>query len=210
MRTKKQRVFKCPNCGNKTVHQVLSITTIEEEIAIPDELHQIDSFAVMSYFFITECKTCQGVTVLLELNNANNLNGSIQLWPHTKTLGENVPKGIKESYYDAKKVKKISALAFSILMRRCLEQLCIDKGAKGRNLKQKIEWLATKDIIPKTLSNMADIIREVGNTGAHVGNFSHDEEDMDLLDDFFIAMVEYVYVAPEKLNRITQKLKKGK
>jgi len=54
---------------------------------------------------------------------------------------------------------------------------------------------------------MADIIRDIGNTGAHAGKFDLNKYDMDVLDDFFIAVVEYVYLAPAKISKIRERLK---
>jgi len=113
----------------------------------------------------------------------------------------------KMAYEEAKKVKEVSPLAFSLLIRRALEQLCNDKNATGDNLKAKIKDLGTKKVIPEKLSDMADIIRDIGNTGAHAYKFDLNKYDMDVLDDFFIAVVEYVYLAPAKISKIRERLK---
>lgn len=204
-------VFKCPHCGNETVNELISFTEVDELLEIVESrTHEIDRFPVESYFFITKCKTCSQVSVFTSADFEEmpyNISAAFQIWPTNKDLGEGVPKNIEASYDEAKKVKKVSPLAFSILIRRSLEQLCKDKGATGRNLKEKIEDLGKKKIIPETLADMADIIRETGNTGAHGDNFKLNKFDMDVLDDFFIAVLEYVYVAPQRLAKIKDRLK---
>ncbi len=206
-------VFKCPHCGNETVNVLISFTAVDEMLELVDSrTHEIDNFLVESYFFITKCKTCNQVSVFTSADFDEmpyNLSSSFQIWPKNKVLGDGVPKSIEDRYDEANKVKKVSPLAFSILIRRCLEQLCKDKGATGKNLKEKIEDLGKKKIIPETLADMADIIRETGNTGAHGDKFKLNKFDMDVLDDFFIAVIEYVYVAPQRLVKIKDRLKKA-
>lgn len=206
-------IFTCPHCGNKTVNELVSFTSVEEVLELPGKRStDIDTFAIESYFFVTKCKTCNLASVFCSADfeeNPLNISLAFQIWPTDTILGEGVPKIVRESYEEAKKVKRISPLSFTIMIRRCLEQLCKDKSAVGGNLKEKIKDLGRKKIIPEKLADMADIIRETGNTGAHGDDFKLTKFDMDILDDFFIAMIEYVYVAPEKLSKIKDIIKKA-
>jgi hypothetical protein len=49
-------------------------------------------------------------------------------------------------------------------------------------------------------------MRHIGNLGAHAGDDDLDFWDAELLDDFFRAIVEYVYVAPSKIERLKQRI----
>lgn len=205
------KVFKCPHCGNETVNELISFTAVEEVLELLESVtHEVDYIPVESYFFITKCKTCNQVSVFTSADFEEmpyDIRTAFQVWPTNKGLGKGVPKSIEESYEEARKVKKVSPLAFSILIRRSLELLCKDKEAVGANLKEKIEDLGKKKIIPDTLAGMADIIRETGNTSAHADKFKLNKFDTDVLDDFFIAVIEYVYVAPQRLAQIKERLK---
>ena len=69
------------------------------------------------------------------------------------------------------------------------------------SLADKLKELATKNKIPPVLAEMTEIIRRLGNRG------SHDDEDVEPqyvepMDEFFRAVVEYVYIAPEKIKAV--------
>ena len=49
-------------------------------------------------------------------------------------------------------------------------------------------------------------MRQIGNLGAHAGDGEVDFWDAELLDDFFRAVVEYVYVVPSKIARMKQRI----
>jgi len=49
-------------------------------------------------------------------------------------------------------------------------------------------------------------MRQIGNLGAHAGTEDVSVWDAELLDDFFCSVVEYVYVAPSRIERLKQRL----
>lgn len=204
-------VFECPHCGNKTVNELISLTSVEETLEVVEtRTFEVDYHSIESYFFITKCRTCSQVSVFTSANFDEFpfvVKQAFQVWPENKILDENISKGILESYHEARKVKRISPLAFTILIRRCLEQLCKEQGAVGPNLMEKISDLGRKKIIPETLAEMAHLIREIGNKGAHGDALNLSKFEVDNLDDFFIAMVEYVYVAPQKVLKLRERVK---
>jgi|GEM_PF-6644211 len=144
------QVFKCPHCGNETVNELQSFTKVDELLELVESRgHGVDRFPVESYFFITKCKTCEQASVFISSDIdefPENVKNAFQIWPTNKYLDEGVPKAVQESYEEAKRVKKVSPLAFSLLIRRALEQLCNDKNATGDNLKAKIKDLGTKKV----------------------------------------------------------------
>jgi len=124
------------------------------------------------------------------------------LYPAPRALGEAIPKEIRKSYEEARKVEKISPNAFAVLIRRSLELLCKDQKAKGNNLKEQIADLSERGIIPKPLVAMAETLRFIGNIGAHKIEVNIDLEETSAIDDFLVAMLEYVYVAPDKIKKL--------
>jgi hypothetical protein len=48
-------------------------------------------------------------------------------------------------------------------------------------------------------------MRHIGNLGSHAGDKDVDFWDAELLDDFFRSAVEYVYIAPSKIERLKQR-----
>ena len=57
---------------------------------------------------------------------------------------------------------------------------------------------------------MTDVIRILGNYGAHASDVEVTRQDVQVMDDFFIALLEYVYVAPQKLENLKKRLSKLK
>lgn len=58
--------------------------------------------------------------------------------------------------------------AAAIMVRKTLEEMCIDRGASGKNLKEKLTSLGSKIIVPKELIEGADELRLLGNDAAHI------------------------------------------
>jgi hypothetical protein len=85
--------------------------------------------------------------------------------------------------------------------------LCKDKSAVGNNLKDQIDDLAAKNIIPLTLSQMGHTLRTLGNIGAHASEYKLDITEVRAMRDFIVAMLEYVYVAPAKLENLRGSIK---
>jgi len=54
------------------------------------------------------------------------------------------------------------------MIRKTLEEICIDKGATGGNLYKKIQDLSTKILIPKELIEAMHELRLLGNDAAHI------------------------------------------
>ncbi len=59
-------------------------------------------------------------------------------------------------------------VAAAIMIRKSLDLLCQDRGATGDNLKQRIESLTSKVLIPKELLDGMDDLRLLGNDAAHI------------------------------------------
>lgn len=60
------------------------------------------------------------------------------------------------------------------MVRRVLEELCEDKGAKGDNLMKRIAALSSTIVIPAGLLPAADELRLLGNDAAHIEAKTYD------------------------------------
>jgi len=58
--------------------------------------------------------------------------------------------------------------ASAVMIRRTLEEICEDKGAEGEKLKQRIQALGNKIVIPKEFIEGMHELRILGNDAAHV------------------------------------------
>jgi len=206
----KDQIITCPHCGNKTPHEHKH--TVESEDKVFDEKGQ--SFPMSIYYVLVQCKTCQEVSMFLA-GDWSDPSGCLEeetlLYPEVKIFSDAaIPEAVKTSYNEAKKVIKMSPTAFVVLIRRALEYVCNDKKAEGDNLKTQLDYLVKKKIIPPTLAKMSNALRVLGNIGAHASNLEVNTDDVNNIDDFFAAIIEYVYIAPEKIRKFEKSLKKKK
>jgi hypothetical protein len=61
-----------------------------------------------------------------------------------------------------------SYIAAAIMVRRTMEEICEEQGAKGKDLKARIEDLRSKIVLPKELLDAADELRIFGNDATHI------------------------------------------
>jgi hypothetical protein len=151
------------------------------------------------------CSTCEGIS--LHSTDVDWDGDRTLSWPHPSDLHHSVPQTVADSYKEAKKVQELSPYSFAVMIRRALEALCADRGVARAPLYTMLKALAGSGEIPAKLAEVTDVLRELGNTGAH------HEPNVKLtvpmtwaLDDFFRVVVEYVYVAPSKLAKFQAKL----
>lgn len=204
-----EQTIPCPHCGNKTPQVVKYETTSTEKVST----RRGHIFLIDYYYFLVQCKTCNGISLYgssEDVIDPYDLEDAHCLYPKIKTMSSNIPDVIRRSYNEAKKVEKISPTAYVILIGKSLECLCEDKKAEGSNLKNKLDDLAKKGVIPKTLLKMGHSVRLLRNIGAHPSDYDIKPEEVKIISDFFDAVIEYVYVAPEKIKNLEEKLKRYK
>jgi Domain of unknown function (DUF4145) len=64
--------------------------------------------------------------------------------------------------------------ASALMVRRLLEELCLDKNAAGNDLKARLASLGGSAVIPQELFGAADELRILGNDAAHVEAKAYD------------------------------------
>jgi len=131
-------------------------------------------------------------------------------YPESDHLPMAVPSRIRKVYAEAARIKNIAPNAFAVQIRRALEVLCEDRGAKKGNLQNRLSALGDKGEIPSTLAKASDLLRLLGNIGAHGINQDIHPLQVFPIDDFFRAVVEYVYIAPSKLKEFQERLNEYK
>jgi hypothetical protein len=127
-------------------------------------------------------------------------------YPEPTELPSSVPSNVRAVYREASGVKRLAPNAFAVLLRRALESICEDRGVKHGVLARRLQMLAERGEIPPLLAEVSDVVRILGNVGAHASDVSVTPPDTWALDEFFRAIIEYVYVAPSKLEKYKVKL----
>ena len=128
------------------------------------------------------------------------------MWPEPGKMHSSVPASVQKCYAEAAAIKSRAPNAFANQIRRALEALCKDRGTGNRVLAQNIQELATRGEIPPTLAEMTDVLRMLGNIGSHAADEEIAPEYVEVIDDLFRAIIEYVYVAPWKVREFKARL----
>jgi hypothetical protein len=199
-------VLTCNHCGNTTPHEIIAYT---ESALAEYDLEDNYVASIDNYFWLIKCNTCDNVSLVGNWEGGENpksIHNASPLYPATKHFSDLIPKAVSESYKEAQKVKRISKPAFSVFIRKTLEAILKDKKAGGHYLKEKIRDLANRNIIPGVLADMANAIKYFGDEAAHPNEMELLNSEVDILDDFAIALIEYVYIAPDKLNTLRRSI----
>jgi len=128
-----------------------------------------------------------------------------QLWPPSLSLPPEAPVRVREIYREAQVVMKRSPSSFVVQIGRALEAVARDKNAQGRTLNDRLNWLVREGHLPEVFGQMGHINRILRNWGAHDAEIDVEPEDVQVVDEFFKAIIEYLYVAPQKVDTV-QKL----
>lgn len=202
----KDFVRYCTHCSNKAPQSVLFKYEILDE--------ETFSSSTLVEYFLVKCATCNMPSLYVRLDadfgitddDAIDILGT-RVYPKIDSLSESVPINIRDVYSKTLKILKINPEAFCVQIRRLLEFVCIDKGIKGKNLDRMLKEMTEKGLIPKVLSEMSNNLRVLGNLGAHaLENVEITSYDASLANDFFRAIIEYVYVAPGKVDSFKKRL----
>lgn len=215
---KDTELLECATCGNFAQHNLehkYVADTLNDQL--DDGTKVYEPFTRLSY----SCTTCRALNVYgdhLHLNQGvfegKELKdyrlyprGALILPPrHMLSPKEPVPRNILKLYEEVWPIRHKAPSAFVGQIRRLLEYICDDQGATGKTLFKKLESLADKGVFPGHIENITDMLRLVGNMGAHATDAELDTWDAAHIDDFFRFVVEYVYIAPAKLKRMSERL----
>lgn len=199
-----QSLGHCPHCGNRAPQELKGLCS---------HRHNQDG---SHHFFLTQCLTCAEGLLYRHVDPGNAMprisHGNFELseyelvWPIPAGLHSCVPDSVKNVYLEAAAIKSLAPNAFANQIRRALEAVCKDRGATQRVLAKSLNELADRGEIPQTLSEMTDVLRKLGNVGSHAGDEAIAPEYVDVIDEFFRAIIEYVYIAPHKVNEFKARL----
>ena len=85
-------------------------------------------------------------------------------------------------------------------LRRTLELILKDKGATKWGLKDKIEEIAQKGLLPDALKEASSLAKELGDTAAHDKDLEIELYDVEAMAEFIGFIIEYLYVVPSKIT----------
>lgn len=218
---KNQLLLQCYHCGNKTLMNVecevsksFGGVKVNENLELESELQEDFKWN------LAVCPVCNFPTLYQIYTNeamiTEKSNGDLKqlyeyqiIYPENKMMLSEVPKNVARAFNSALKIKKIDREVCLIALRRTIEQICIDKNAKGRTLKAKIWNLESRNIFPKDLKDSFTVIREYGNDGAHSSAELSDYQ-LDELIRILYSVINYLYVIPKKSAKMKEQLDEKK
>ncbi len=199
-------VRTCNHCGNKVPQEIVYRYTKKEPFDGNED------FIVDCYYFFCICQTCREPLIYYQYDlevPEPDIRTANYLYPRQKTYSEDyIPKAVRDTYDEASRIVKLSANGYAALARKIIELICVDKEATGHTLFDKIKFLADNHLIPAVLFEMFDNIRFLGNVGVHANSPSIDHQEALILKEFVEAIIEYTYVAPEKIAKLDKVIKK--
>ncbi|HRE12335.1 MAG TPA: DUF4145 domain-containing protein, partial [Ignavibacteria bacterium] len=147
--------FTCPHCGHKGIfHQIVNV------------LHNVNGDCRFGTV-VCPSQECKSISFII----IGAKNRVLQVYPSVLIDFDksNIPTRIIEVFEEALKAHSVGCfVASAIMIRKTLEVIAEDKKSTGKNLKERIEDLGSKIMIPKELISAMDELRLFGNDAAHV------------------------------------------
>ncbi|MFT3903849.1 MAG: DUF4145 domain-containing protein [Niabella sp.] len=195
---------RCPRCG----HFGTFIPVAGDDIYTYFQSHQGEH--ISNYLGIRKCpnEKCKGHLFFIA-----NSNREVMMTSPSETIPfdkENIPPKVLSTFEEAIKCHSNSCfIASAIMIRKTLEEICIDRGATGKNLFKKIEDLGSKILIPQELLSGMNELRLLGNDAAHIETqtfYEIGKEEIEVSLEFTKEILKAVY----QYENLLQKLKKLK
>ena len=136
-------------------------------------------------------------------------NFEVLPWPlkYTK-YPEHWPEEIGRYWIQAKRnLKDENWDAASMMARSALQLALRDRDAKGKNLKEEVENLASKGILPSIMKDWSNNVRDLGNVSAHPepGQPATDPKDAEDVVEFLDFLLKYLYTLPHQIKEYRER-----
>ena len=187
--------FSCPHCN-----------VFAEQYWYELRGYDATSYAADTYFQASKCHHCKKF-IIWQGNEMVYPTFSIAQLPNP-----DMPNDIQKDYLEARNIVSKSPRSACMLLRLCVEKICDDKNANGKNLNDKIGDLVSKGLDNK-IKEKLDAIRVIGGQAVHPLTINLDD-DVDLAQILFSVInhiVQKLYTDEkefEKINKLISKSKK--
>lgn len=119
---------------------------------------------------------------------------------------ENIPDKVLNAFHEAIISHSNSCfISSAIMLRKTLEEICLNRGATGKNLYSRLEDLGSKIIIPKELIEGMQELRLLGNDAAHIESNTFNEigkNEVEVSIEFTKEILKAVYQYESLLGRL--------
>lgn len=159
-------------------------------------------------FDTLECGNCKGYVMVL-WSASNSFGGglwSYKVLPYpldTTQFPEHWPPAIGRYWLQAVRSLQGQNWDAAALMARSALQIALrDNEAEGRTLKAEIADLASKGLLPPTMKDWSEHVRELGNDSAHPHPDQDATRQADAEDivEFLDFLLNYLYTLPHRIG----------
>jgi hypothetical protein len=125
-------------------------------------------------------------------------------WPlRIEKYPENWPEAVGRYWLQARRSLSDENWDAAAVMGRSAMQMALrDHNAEGKNLKEEIDNLTSKGILPPIMRDWAHNVRELGNDSAHPkpDQGPTDRRDANDIVQFLDYLLEYLYTLPKRIE----------
>jgi hypothetical protein len=197
---------RCPSCHRSATLDDTGLWDLDLNSGYEDEEDVIVAIAGFRFCPSPDCR--QFIFVVYSPDGE-----MIRMYPAERIDFDstNIPSNVLKTLEEAISCHAIgSYVASGMMVRKTLEELCEDRKAKGKNLKEKIADLGNSVMMPKELLDGLDDLRLLGNDAAHVQAKTYlqvGKEEIEISIEFTKEVLKAVYQYSHLLARL-QSLKK--
>lgn len=169
------------------------------------EKDAFNKYYLMNNVFFSECYGCQNISIW-HGENLIHPTSNFSIEPN-----KDLEPDIIELFKEAASIVELSPKGAAALLRLCLQLLCKQLGAEGKNIDKDIGFLVSKGLDPK-IQKALDIVRVVGNESVHPGTINlNDNKDMARQLFVLINLIcEQMITQPKLIEEMFNSLPKGK
>jgi len=185
--------MRCPGCRQ--------LGTFEPITNIPD------LFVRPGNWFVQ--RVCPNTACLAHVFAVHNNSGTVLVSYPPQIIDfdtKNIPAPIIKTFNEALTCHANGLhVATALMIRRTLEELCDNKGAKGTNLKDRISALQSVVVLPKELFIALDDMRLLGNDAAHLEAKTYDsvgESEISVAIELTKEVLKAVYQLDDLVARL--------
>lgn len=208
---KMKNIIMCGHCGNTTAMSCLYEKEFQGSFYHPDPMHT--EVTTHTIYKMLLCPVCRRISLikcywdsLMEEFTPEELEDEISiLYPTPINDYPEVPTKVNRAFQVALRSRYLDPTLCMVALRRTLEMICKDKGFNGGNLNAKLKSMTESGLLPSVFNEASHIMRKLGNAAAHGDDIEYSDAQAEEAIMFMENIINYIYVIPEKINRIQSK-----
>lgn len=205
-------VHTCFHCGNTGVLNLIGKTQWKHEDIVYDNNDDIVSCTLLEHedWFLFECPVCNRPVVIRQdtCDISEEVYKPVNAYPSVMVFPEGVPQEIYSAFEAAIRTKGIDRSICVMSLRRVLEMICKEKGAKGSNLEKMIDDLVVKGTLSPAFADACWIVRKLGNCAAHAEKAEIYAYQVEQLIEYISTIINYLYSMPFRVAKMKQRIQK--